>query len=432
MDRRAVWFVAVLLGAVASSAVAPERAVIGAAWAANVAKARSLVEQQRYEEAIALIQQELRGKVSYGDLQELKALLDQALFGRAEQANTAAGWEEYLRVRPDGANSAIARQRLCSLSKLTFEQQKLCDGQTAPVVAQGQPMLPSLTPSRGAASAWPSVDDPLKTGQKSPADAAVVVGNEDYAFLPDVPYARADAVAVYQWLVYGRGVPTESASLLDGRASREMILQATEAAIKRVGPGGTLWFYFSGHGAASPQDSSRLLLGDDARSEMTGFESRAVRVAELRAMAEAAKIRAVFILDTCYSGTGRGGETLLAGRRIAVPAWALEPPEAQIVEWSAAGPDQLSGPIPAARHGAFTWFVLGSMRGWADGAVDGQRDGTVTAAEADAYVRRGLSSVGIVDQAPIMVAANPGSWQFSTSVSEAGPDLAKLRLSGLE
>lgn len=149
-------------------------------------------------------------------------------------------------------------------------------------------------------------------------------------------------------------------------------------------------------------------------------------------MAEAAKIKAVFILDTCYSGTGRGGETLLAGRRIAVPAWALEPPEAQILEWSAAGPDQLSGPIPAAGHGAFTWFVLGSLCGWADGALDGQRDGTVTAAEADAYVRKGLSSVGIVDQAPVMVAAGAASWVFSTAAAEPGPDLAELRLAGLE
>lgn len=414
MRRMWLWL---LVGALLT--VAPE------VRAGDAARAEALIGQQKYDEAIALIQEAMRGKLSYTELQALKALLDQALFARAEQENTPGAYTEYLRLRPNGANAGIARQRICSGASLTVDQQQLCAGVTAAPVAAASPVV-TLSMS---ASVWPDVDTAIRTGAQSPADAALVIGNEDYAFLPDVPYARADAVAFYQWLVYSRGVPTASAALLDGRASREMIEQAAAGAVKKVGRGGTLWVYFSGHGAASPTDGSRLLLGDDARSEMSGFESRSVRVDALRKMAEDAGIRAVFVLDTCYSGTGRNGETLLAGRRIAVPAWALEPPEAQILEWSAAGPDQLSGPITGARHGAFTWFVLGSLRGWADGSVDGQRDGTVTAAEADAYVRQGLSSLGITDQTPVMVAADPAAWQLGRG-EEKGPDLAKLRLSG--
>ncbi len=417
MRRMRLWL---LVGALL--AVAPE------ARAGDAARAEALIGQQRYDDAIALIQEAMRGKLSYTELQALKALLDQALFARAEQDGTPDAYTTYLRLRPSGANAGIARQRLCGGAMLTAEQQQLCAGAPAAPVVASSPVLTLSLPST-LPSVWPDVDTAIRTGAQAPADAALVIGNEDYAFLPDVPYARADAVAFYQWLVYSRGVPTASAALLDGRASREMIEQAAAGAVKKVGRGGTLWVYFSGHGAASPTDGSRLLLGDDARSEMSGFESRSVRVDALRKMAEDAGVRAVFLLDTCYSGAGRNGETLLAGRRIAVPAWALEPPEAQILEWSAAGPDQLSGPITGARHGAFTWFVLGSLRGWADGAVDGQRDGTVTAAEADAYVRQGLSSLGITDQTPVMVAADPAAWQLGSG-GEKGPDLAKLRLSG--
>src|SRR5690606_14890195 len=82
-----------------------------------------------------------------------------------------------------------------------------------------------------------------------------------------------------------------------------------------------------------------------------------------------------------------------------VPAYATAATGATL-EWNAAGPDQLSGPFVPARQGAFTYFAIGALRGWADGHVDGRRDGTVTANEAQLYVADALRAVQITDQQP--------------------------------
>ena len=46
-----------------------------------------------------------------------------------------------------------------------------------------------------AAAQWPDIGAPLRSGASAPQDAAVIIGNEDYARVPDVPYAVADAEA---------------------------------------------------------------------------------------------------------------------------------------------------------------------------------------------------------------------------------------------
>ncbi len=92
-----------------------------------------------------------------------------------------------------------------------------------------------------------------------------------------------------------------------------------------------------------------------------------------------------------------------------------------MVEWTAAGPDQWSGPLDAARHGAFTYLAVGAMRGWADGQRDGVRDGKVTVEEASLYVEEGLRSLQIRDQRPERV--GDGALVLSSGTEER-PTLA--------
>ena len=55
------------------------------------------------------------------------------------------------------------------------------------------------------------------------------------------------------------------------------------------------------------------------------------------------------------------------------------------------------------------------MRGWADGAGGGQRDGKVTASEADAYVKMLLGEIQVTDQTPVLEVDDPGTWVLSTA-----------------
>lgn len=276
--------------------------------------------------------------------------------------------------------------------------------------------------SSALAGGLPSLDEPLKSGNRATADAAVVVGIEDYAFVPDVPFANRDARAMYQFLVYTRGVPSEQVHLLDKGVNREALLKALETARAEVSTGGTLWVYFAGHGAASPTTGERLLLGDDVRGDAATLEARGVALSQVLGTVKGDDHHALVIVDACYSGAGRGGEPVVEGR-FAVPASALSV-DPQVALWTAADQNQTAMPLEGAEHGAFTFLLVGAMRGWADGQMDGKRDGTVTAEEAFLYVQDGLRTLQVRGQSSTWTGSSRADWSLVTGPSlEATPEL---------
>lgn len=73
------------------------------------------------------------------------------------------------------------------------------------------------------------------------------------------------------------------------------------------------------------------------------------------------------------------------------------------------------------RHGAFTFFAVGAMRGWADGELDGRRDGVVAGEEARMYVQRALRGIGQNGQNPVWV--GDADLLLSFGATEQGPPL---------
>jgi hypothetical protein len=273
------------------------------------------------------------------------------------------------------------------------------------------------------AAGLPDIDTPLKTGASAPDDAAVVVGLADYYELPDVPFADRDAQAFADYLLYSRGVPSDRIVRLP-KANREKFLAAVEEAAQRAGSEGTVWVYFAGHGAASPDTGERLLMGIDVQPDLATFAARSIAVDELREAAVAEGSKAVFVIDACYTGKGRTGAELMPGKRFAVPSYAAAD-RPDIVEWSAASANQVSGPLDGAEHGAFTYAVLGALRGWADGQLDDVRDGVVTAEEAKLYVEEALRSLGVREQVPVLTAEGSREWVLASHPrGEVRPELA--------
>jgi hypothetical protein len=280
-----------------------------------------------------------------------------------------------------------------------------------------------------AASAFaaevPSIDESAPRGSAHRGDAALVVANEDYAFLPDVPYANRDADAVALTLTDVRGIPPERVRILHG-ANREQILEAFDAVAAQVSDG-TLWVYFSGHGASSPSTTEPLLVGDDAKRDAAVFQARSVSLPELRTRAGDRSL--VVVTDACFTGAGRGGEELVPGARFVVPQWAIDLQQRQLLV-TATGPDQVAGPYVAARHGLFTWLFAGALRGWADGARDGSRDGTVTVGEVDTFLTRSLAILQVHDQSPVFRGGAPEQVLVESEAFEVAPDLRSLPLPG--
>ncbi|MBT3222914.1 MAG: caspase family protein [Proteobacteria bacterium] len=276
-----------------------------------------------------------------------------------------------------------------------------------------------------ALAAPPSIDLELDSGAVAPHDAAVVIGIEKYVSLPAVPYARKDSRAVKEHLVHVRGVTEEKVHLLK-EPNRDEILAALEQATKQVQPGGTLWIYFAGHGIASPVNGSRLLIAGDMAADENLIPTHTVGVVELAELAEAsAAAQSVLVFDVGFGGVGRNGLEVMPAKRFAVSD-DYEPPD-NVAVWTATKQSQLAGVMKQVEHGAFTYFVVGALRGWADG-VDGAPDGKVTLNEAQAYVAKGLSSVGLRGQTPTIDERDEVfDWVLGEGVVlEQGPDLEHI------
>jgi len=285
--------------------------------------------------------------------------------------------------------------------------------------------LAMLAPAH-ATETWPDIDTPLRTEASAPNDAAVVIGNEKYTDVADVAYAGADADAFRSFLLYTRGVPQDRVQVLDNASPRQMEESVKEAA-SQVGAGGVLWVYYAGHGAAHPVNKERVLLGRGAVLDPNPvlFEEGVVPLETLKQAAAAARGEAVFIVDACYSGTGRTGDALGDGRFAVPPSYDAM---SEVIEWTATQPDEVASPLHAAGHGAFTYFAVGALRGWADGEL-GKKDGAVSLSEAQAYVSTSLRAVGQREQTPAVV-GNDAMALVDSRGLESAPDLRGLSIGG--
>ncbi len=276
----------------------------------------------------------------------------------------------------------------------------------------------------------PSIDEALKTNLASPKDAAVVIGIEEYPDLPNVPNAAWDARAFRSFLVHTRGIPEDRAQLVEG-GEREQILQALIRAGMAADEGGTVWVYFSGHGAFSHTRDERLLLGTDTGRDSRDWETLGISLTEVQWLTGVNGAKVVIILETSYTDVSLiGGEP--EGRKRDARRRYTALPEGQAVVWTAGRPTESAVALHRARHGLFTYFVIGALRGWADGAADGARDGVVTLGEAAIYVERIVPRVPNSSQTPVLqVSTGLGSdaarsWVLGPLALERGPDTTAL------
>src|SRR4030095_13331357 len=124
------------------------------------------------------------------------------------------------------------------------------------------------------------IDGPLPGAMPAPTDAAVVIGNEDYRTLPDVPFAGRDARAVEGYLRATRGVPADRIVFV-ADATRDDMLAALARGAANVGKGGTLWVYFVGQGAVDRSMNDRLLVAVDAADTPKALTKQSVSLSEV-------------------------------------------------------------------------------------------------------------------------------------------------------
>ena len=294
-------------------------------------------------------------------------------------------------------------------------------------------LLPgSVTSASSGRVSWPDLSRPAERQEGGAQDAAVVIGLFDYLELPDVPGASQNAREWEQYLVTTRRMrPSSVELLLDGAARLERIQAAVVRAARRVGPEGTLWFVFVGHGAPAADGSEGVLVTYDAGRQPDVLYARSLPQSTiLAALGKGRQARTVVVLDACFNGQASGtGTELAAGLQPVVPLAAPPIAPAGTLVLTAGRADQFAGPLPGSGRPAFSYLLLGALRGWADQSEwSGDRDGHVTGAEALAYTREALAALRTRtgrDQDPQSLGDD--TLVLAAGAREAGPDLLALR-----
>lgn len=279
------------------------------------------------------------------------------------------------------------------------------------------------------ATAWPSLAEPPPP-VTNPAlrDAAVVIAIEDYQQVDDIPGARANAADWVKFLTKSQGVPEANTHLLwNYEATREEILADTRRAVEKVSPGGRLWFVFIGHGAPKKTGDDAWLIGADVRPTPDSIEARGVAQTELLSILESKEgVTPIVVLDACFNGkTSTGGSVMEKGLQDLVFV-SLKTGSRSIV-LSASKSDEYAGSLPGLNRPAFSYLLLGAMRGWGDT----NKDGTITVQEAVGYSRDALEMLlQGRHQTPEIVGGIGAEQALALSSGEGGPDLTEMRMRG--
>ncbi len=276
---------------------------------------------------------------------------------------------------------------------------------------------------------WPDLRSPVPSERIGGGDAAVLVGIDDYVFVPDIPGARENVMDWAFYLNRVRGVPLGKIKrLVNNDGTREKIQRALQDAAAQVGPGGTLWFVFVGHGAPSWDGSDGVLVGADAQQDPESIQARSVARSEVLGwIGQGRQTHAVVVLDACFSGRTAQGAPLAKGLQPMLPV-RHEGDKPGVTLLTAGTGSQFAGALPGAARPAFSYLLLGALRGWADGDLDG----TVTAQEARDYADETLGFVltGRRTQTPQLFTSRPGLVLSRGKGLEAGPDVLALSARG--
>jgi hypothetical protein len=270
---------------------------------------------------------------------------------------------------------------------------------------------------------WPNVGVPSEATGDGADDVAVVVGIDHYDDLPRVKGASDNARDWEKWLLFGRHLKIENVTLLtDKQATIDVVEQRLKEAVAKTTEKSTLYFVFIGHGAPAKSGRDGVLIGSDARAVEASLYSRSLPQSRLVELVEQGKqAHSIVAIDACFNGRGQDGDALLKGTQATPPSSLVPPTKATVLSSSAL--HEYSGALPGGERPAFSYLLLGAMRGWGDT----NKDGVVTAKESVAYAGIVLRTLPNNHEQHPSLSGPDEDVELSKNAKEPPPDLFELR-----
>lgn len=230
-----------------------------------------------------------------------------------------------------------------------------------------------------------------------PYSVAVIIGVEQYDFIPEAPYAARDAELVSRYFKALLGVDRVVVHKNKDVSGFffENLFNAEEGELARIIEKGKtdLYVYYSGHGVSAADGGDVYMLPADSKMRLA--EKQGYSLNQLFGQLDKlqAKSTTVFI-DACFSGLGKfsqSGTPLnlrqtkgVKVRPLLYQPWLLNPTFSVFMSSSV---NQAALVLDESHTGLFTYFLATGLRGNAD--LDG--DGHVTAGELYRYVYSNVS-----------------------------------------
>lgn len=193
---------------------------------------------------------------------------------------------------------------------------------------------------------------------------AVVIGIEEYREkLPKADYAVRDAKTMSEYLTKVLGYPEKNVVVrLNEKAAKGDLEKFFGPWLKNnVEPGGSVFVYYSGHGAPNPKTGDAYLVpydGDPTFVETTAYPVK--RLYEDLGKLPAKEV--VVLLDSCFSGAG--GRSLIAkgSKPMILVNENILLPHGKVTVLSASSVDQISMAYEEKGHGLLTYYVLRGLQ----------------------------------------------------------------------
>lgn len=237
---------------------------------------------------------------------------------------------------------------------------------------------------------------------------AVIIGNERYTQVAQVPYANNDARIFAEYCKKTLGLPEKNVKVYENATYGTMIGAVSDIQkIARAFKGDiNVIFYYAGHGIPDEATGDGYLLPIDA----DGMNMRVCYpLSQLYKDLASMQARSVTcFMDACFSGAQRGSGMVVAARGVTIKA-KNDHPTGNTVVFTAATDKQTAYPYEEKGHGMFTYYLLKKLR---------DTKGDCTLGELGTYICDEVAKQAVVtngkEQTPVVLTSTGGvadSWK---------------------
>ena len=248
---------------------------------------------------------------------------------------------------------------------------------------------------------------PLNKTNKESTTFAIIIANENYNSVSDVPYASNDGEILGKYLTRTVGLPSDhvktykNAGYVDIANALQYIKGLSDAFRKDL----NLIFYYAGHGLPDEKTKNPILLPVDCDAAMPQIIPPYELGSLLNFFGELNANSVVVMLDACFSGTERGDGMLMAGRGVRIKSNQSEP-TGNMVVLSASQGDETAYPFDTEQHGLFTYFLLKKLQ---------ETKGDVSLGELSDYIIEQVKRQSVVSNGKLQTPTVSVSSAFSNS-----------------